>query len=105
MIREGSGESSWSRLHARQAFVFGLAASAGLIAVLALPLAIVIGVSGISTGTTISVYTAGLIADVIAGLTYVFFALRYSTRAARGELFSIPLVTPLVDRFFRLQRP
>jgi hypothetical protein len=28
----------------------------------------------------------------------------YRERAARGELFAIPLITALVDRFFRPER-
>jgi hypothetical protein len=31
-------------------------------------------------------------------------SLSYRERALRGELFAIPYVTPLADRFFRLER-
>jgi uncharacterized membrane protein len=51
------------------------------------------------------VYTVGLVADVIVGITLLLVGLRYSARAARGELFSIPIVTPIVDTWFRLKRP
>lgn len=95
----------WVRLHARQALVFGLFASLALLVILSFPLIAVMSIPEISTGATIGVYTAGLIVDAIAGSFAVVLAMRFSSRAARGELFAIPLVTPIVDRVFRLPRP
>lgn len=105
MVREGGDETIWSRLHARQAFIFGFLASFALLVVLALPLLTVILIPTISAAATITVYTVGLIGDVIAGAALILIAVRYSARAARGELFAIPLVTPIVDRCFRLRAP
>lgn len=85
--------------------MLGLLATFGYAVLLALPLLIVIAYPSISTGATVAVYVAGLLADFIAGLALLVIALRYSGKAARGELFAVPLVTPLVDRFFRVQKP
>jgi hypothetical protein len=105
IVREGDDETIWARLHSRQALVFGLIASLGYLIVLAFPLVAVVTVPSISIGATIVVYTVGLIADLIVAIVLVLVGLHYSAKAARGELFSIPLVTPIVDRWFRLKRP
>ncbi|GAC1425465.1 MAG: hypothetical protein NVSMB5_19760 [Candidatus Velthaea sp.] len=104
LIREGDNATIWSRLHARQALLLGLLTTIGYVILLALPLIIMIADPGISTGATIAVYVVGLLADFIAGLTLLVIALRYSGKAGRGELFAVPLVTPLVDRFFRVEK-
>jgi uncharacterized membrane protein len=103
MIREGDAETIWSRLHARQALVFGLCASLALLVVIACPLVAVVAVPTISIGATIAVYTVGLIADVVVAVLYLALALRFAARAARGDLFDIPVVSPIVDRFFRVK--
>lgn len=94
----------WSRLHARQAFVLGLLASLGYVLVLALPLLVVILVPEITTGGTVILYGVALVVDLIAGLALFIVATRYYGQALRGELFSVPLVSGLVDRWFRLER-
>jgi len=92
------------RIHTRQALTFGLGASIGFVVVLALPLSIVIADAGISTGATIAVYTAGLLLDAIVVVALTVLAFSYSARAARGELFTIPLVSPIADRLFTIRR-
>ncbi|GAC1426420.1 MAG: hypothetical protein NVSMB64_32810 [Candidatus Velthaea sp.] len=104
LIREAGNATIWSRLHARHALVLGLLATLGYVVLLALPLIIVIADPAISTGATVAIYIAGLLADIIAGLTLLVILLRYSGRAGRGELFAVPLVTPLVDWFFRVEK-
>jgi uncharacterized membrane protein len=104
IVRESNDSSIWARLHARQALVFGLLASVAFVIVLALPLLAVIAVSSISAGATIAVYCVGLLADLVAGITWLVIGLRLAARAARGELFSIPLVTPIVDRWLPVDR-
>ena len=84
--------------------VLGLIASLGFFVVLALPLVVVIAIPSITTGATIAVYVVGLIADAVLAIAWLLLVLRYAARAARGELFSIPVVTPIVDRWFRLKR-
>jgi uncharacterized membrane protein len=94
----------WARLHARQALVLGALNSVVFFVVLALPLVTVLAIPGISMGATIAVYAAGLLADVVVGIGLLVAGARYAARAARGELFSIPVVTPIVDRWFRVER-
>jgi uncharacterized membrane protein len=96
--------TAWSRLHSRQAFVFGIAATLAYVVLLALPLLVVIAVPGIALGTVVWVYALGLLADIVAALFLFGLAMSFRERATRGELFSIPLVSPLVDRLFRLER-
>ncbi|MGB8267826.1 MAG: hypothetical protein WCE44_15995 [Candidatus Velthaea sp.] len=92
-------------MHARQALVFGILALVGYVIVLTLPLAITTLIPAISTGATIAVYGVGMVAD-IAGLVALFMlAFRYYARARRGELFPVPYVTPIVDRFFPVHGP
>jgi hypothetical protein len=52
LLREDPAASRWSRIHTRQAFTFGLTATVGYLVLLALPMLVVIGDAGISTGTT-----------------------------------------------------
>ncbi len=72
--------------------------------VLALPLLIVIFNAGISTGTTVAVYAAGIALDLLFAIVLAVLAFTYAARAARGELFTIPLVSALADRIFTLRR-
>ncbi|HYZ15550.1 MAG TPA: hypothetical protein VE591_04075 [Candidatus Acidoferrum sp.] len=96
--------TAWSRLHTRQAFVFGIVGTLGYLVLLAFPLLVVIAVPAIGLGTVVWVYALGLAADLAVALFLFGLALSYRDRASRGELFSIPLVSALVDRLFRLER-
>ncbi len=75
--------------------------SAVAIVVLALPLLAVILVPALTTGATVWIYTIGFVADVAGAVSLFITASGYARRARRGELFAIPFVTPIVDRFFR----
>ena len=103
IVRESEDATLWSRLHARQALVFGVLATFAYATLLALPLIVVIGFSGIDTGMTVLVYGVGLLLDLIAGVLLLWLAARYYNRTARGELFRIPLVTSISDRVFRIE--
>jgi uncharacterized membrane protein len=105
MVREDADSTAWARLHARQALVLGALNSLLFFVVLALPLIVVVAIPAITTGATIGVYAAGLVCDAVVGIGLMFVGIRYAARAARGELFSIPVVTPIVERWFRLDRP
>jgi uncharacterized membrane protein len=83
---------------------FGLVASIGFVVVLGLPLLAVIADAGISTGMTVGVYTAGLLLDAIVFIVLTVLAFSYAARAGRGELFTIPIVSPLADRVFTIRR-
>jgi uncharacterized membrane protein len=72
--------------------------------VLALPLLTVIAIAGISTTAVVWLYIAGMLADLAGALVWAGLSLLYRERALRGELFAIPLVTPIADRLFPLAR-
>jgi uncharacterized membrane protein len=104
LVREAPDASNWQRIHTRQALAFGVASSLGFFLLLAIPLLVVIVDSAITTGTTVAVYAAGGLADVMVAAALFGLSLWYSARAGRGELFSIPLVSPFADAVFRTRR-
>jgi uncharacterized membrane protein len=103
LVREPPDASRWTRIHTRQALTFGLLASVGFVVVMALPLIAVIADAGISTGATVDVYMAGLLLDAIVFVVLTVLAFSYFARAGRGELFTIPVVSALADRIFRVR--
>ncbi len=104
LIREEPDASNWSRIHTRQAATYGLVVAVLAFVLFALPLIVVIGWPSISTADTVWVYAAGIVIDVVAFVVFVARSLSYAGRASRGELFSIPFVSALTDRIFRLRR-
>ncbi len=104
LVREPAEATAWSRLHTRQAFVYGIVATFAYLVLLALPLLIVLPIPGISTGAVVWIYALGLLADIFGAFVLLGLSLSYRERALRGELFAIPLVTPIADRVFRLDR-
>jgi uncharacterized membrane protein len=104
IIQEAPSASRWSRIHARQALAFGLIASVAYLVLMALPLIAVIVQPGISTGATVLVYAVGLALDAIVFVALAVLACSYAARAGRGELFTIPVVSPLADRLFTIRR-
>jgi uncharacterized membrane protein len=103
-VREPAEATAWSRLHTRQALVFGVVAMCGYLIVLALPLLIVLLVPAPSTTLVVWLYLVGLLADIVVAAVLFARALGYRARALRGELFAIPLVTPIADRLLRSER-
>ena len=104
LFREPPNATAWTRLHTRQAFVYGLVGTLAYLVVLALPLLIIIPLGTVSTTAVIWIYALGLLADVVVAIGLLSLTLSYRERALRGELFSIRYVTPLADRLFRLDR-
>ncbi len=106
LFREPPEATAWSRLHTRQAFVFGIAGTLGYLVVLALPLLILIVVPPLagSPAAVVWLYAVGLAADLAGAFVLLRLTLSYRGRALRGELFSIPCVTPIADRLFRIER-
>jgi hypothetical protein len=102
IVRESENATLWSRLHARQALVFGVVVTVGYAILMALPLLFVIVLSGIDTGATVLLYGVGIVLDFAGAVVLLWAALHYYNRTARGELFRIPLVTAIADRVFRL---
>jgi hypothetical protein len=104
LMREEPAESRWARIHTRQALTLGVLATIGYVVLMAIPLLIVIADTAISTGATEWVYAAGIVADAVAFLGLAICAFSYAVRAGRGELFTIPIVSPIADRIFTLRR-
>jgi hypothetical protein len=92
----------WSRLHTRQALIFGLLATLAYGIVLTIPLLVVIAVPAISPEAIVRVYGAGLFIDALGALAVAALAVSLYRKARRGALFRIALVTPLVDRLLPL---
>jgi uncharacterized membrane protein len=106
LFREPTDATAWSRLHTRQAFVYGVVATVGYLVLLALPLLLLIVIPPLASSTTavVVLYALGILADVVGAFMLMGLSLSYRERALRGELFAIPYVTPLADRVFRLER-
>ncbi len=104
LFRERDDATAWTRLHTRQAFVFGIVAALAYIVLLALPLLFVIAIPGIATGVVVWLYVLGLLADLAGAVWWFVLAMRYRERAARGKLFVIRFVSPVADRLFPLER-
>ena len=106
LFREPPDATAWSRLHTRQAFVYGIAASLAYLVLLALPLLLTVLIPPLAGSTTavVVIYSLGLFADILGGLFWFGLSMSYRERALRGQLFAIPYVTPVADRVFRLGR-
>lgn len=82
--------SQWYRIHLRQALWFGnIAAAIALVAFL-WPLLLSFLVSNVTA--IIWVYILAMLIDIALFVLWLVLAIRYSRRAARGELFTIPWV-------------
>jgi|HubBroStandDraft_1064217.scaffolds.fasta_scaffold15913_2 hypothetical protein len=104
VARSRPDATDWSRVHVRQAFVFGIVGTLAYLVLLALPLLVVIAFPGIDTPLAVVwLYGLGLVADLVGAVVLLSLALNYRARCRRGELFTIPLVTPIADRLFRFR--
>ncbi|MBV8246585.1 MAG: hypothetical protein JOZ38_11720 [Candidatus Eremiobacteraeota bacterium] len=91
-----SSRSDWLELHTRQAFWFGVL---GLLAVtLALLWPVLLSVALGSVAATLWIYAIALVQDVGLFVLLLVLAIRYSRRAARGEMFEIPIAGALTRR-------
>lgn len=106
LFREPPEATAWSRLHTRQAFVYGIVGTLGYLVLLALPFLIVVTIPPLAGSTTAVVwlYALGLFADIVGAFVLMGLSLSFRERALRGELFAIRFVTPIADRVFRLDR-
>ena len=104
VFREPEDATTWTRLHARQAFVFGIASALAYVVLMALPLIVVMLIPGVGTTAVVWLYALGLLADFAGAIAWFVLSMRLRERAMRGELFGIPYVTPLADRLFPLER-
>ena len=101
LVRDRSDATDWSRVHVRQAFVFGILAVLGYLVLLALPFLVVLAVPGIGLTAIVVLYAIGLFADLIGAFVVFGLMMTFRERTLRGELFAIPLVTPIADRLAR----
>ena len=106
LFREPADATAWSRLHTRQAFVYGITATLAYFVLLALPLLVLVTIPPLagSTAAIVWIYALGLLADLIGALVLLGLSLSYRERTLKGELFAIPYVSPIADRVFRLDR-
>jgi uncharacterized membrane protein len=106
LFREPADATAWSRLHARQAFVYGIVATLAYLVLLAVPLLLVLAIPPLAGSLTavVWIYALGLFADLIGAIVLLGLSLSYRERALKGELFAIPCVSPIADRLFRLER-
>lgn len=99
-VREA--KSDWFQFHTRQALWFGILAGAAAFVALVWPLiltGIVGAVAGGSViGATIWIYAFAFLADIAVFAVVLTLALRYSRRAAAGEMFEIPIVSEITRR-------
>jgi uncharacterized membrane protein len=106
VFREPGDATAWSRLHTRQALVYGVVATLAYLVLLALPFLIYVAIPPLagSLAAIVWIYALGLLADIVGAFVLMGLSLSYRERALRGELFAIPVVTPVADRVFRLVR-
>jgi hypothetical protein len=98
-VASRSGASAWYQFHLRQALWFGgLFAVAGFVA-LVWPLLASFILTGILT--TIVIYVAAMVLDLALFVLWFVLAVRYSRRAADGELFDIPWVARITGTSLR----
>ena len=106
VFREPPDATAWSRLHTRQALVYGIVATLAYLVLLALPFLIYVAVPPLAGSLTavVWIYALGLLADIVGAFVLMGLSLTYRERTLRGELFTIRFVTPIADRVFRLAR-
>lgn len=83
--------STWYRYHLRQALWFGNFAALTALVALIWPLVISLLVSSVIA--TIWIYILAMLADGALFVLWLVLAIRYSQRAARGDLFEIPVIS------------
>ncbi len=106
VFRDPPDATAWSRVHARQAFVFGVAATLAYLLLLALPLIVLIVIPPLA-GSTVAVvwlYAIGLLADLVGAFALLRLCLSYRERTLRGDLFAIRYVSSIADRIFPVER-
>lgn len=75
-----------------------------LLLVLSIPLGLVLALGGPEAAVTIRIYAVALVLDAVVFGAALVLVVGAALRAARGEIFSLPLVTPLCERLFSVRR-
>ena len=96
-------KSHWLQIHIRQALWFGILAGTVALVALVWPLVLtaIVGATAPPSaliGATIWIYVLAFILDLAVFAIFLILALRYSRRAARGEMFEVPYVAPITRR-------
>ena len=91
--------SNWYRFHLRQARWFG--ALAAVIALVALLWPMILSMLVADATATLWIYAIAILADVAFFVLWLFLAIRYSQRAANGQLFEIHYLTRLTGSRLR----
>jgi hypothetical protein len=106
VFREPADATAWSRLHTRQALVYGIVATLAYLVLLGLPFLVYLAIPPLAGSLTavVWIYAVGLLADIVGAFVLMGLSLSYRERTLRGELFTIRFVTPIADRVFRLAR-
>lgn len=78
--------------------------TAVLLLVLSIPLALVLALGSTEAAVTIRIYAVALGLDAVVFGAAASLVIRAAVRAARGEIFSLPVVTPICERLFSLSR-
>ena len=85
--------SQWYRFHLRQALWFGIFSGVIALAAFAWPLILSLIIGGLVA--TLWIYAIAMLADIALFVLWLVWAMRYSQRAGRGELFEIAWVARL----------
>ena len=85
--------TTWYQYHLRQALWFGNLAALTALVALVWPLVISLLVTNVVA--TIWIYVLAMLIDVALFVLWLVLAIRYSQRAARGELFEVPVVSKI----------
>jgi uncharacterized Tic20 family protein len=93
--------SSWYRFQMRQALWFGNLAV--VIAVVAFTWPLIVSFFATDITLVIWVYAVAMLIDTAIFVTWLVLAVRYSRRAAHGDLFDVPWVTRITGT--RSQKP
>jgi len=86
-------------VHLRQALWFGNIAALGAFIAFLWPLAASLLIADVVA--TLWIYGLALLIDIAYFVLWLVLAMRYSRRAARGELFTIPLVARVTGTWSR----
>ena len=95
-------QSNWFQFHTRQALWFGILAAAAAFVALLWPLlaSAIVGTlaGGAVVGATLWIYGLAFLVDLAVFAVVLVLAVGYSRRAARGEMFEIPVVRSITRR-------
>ncbi|GAC1657513.1 MAG: hypothetical protein NVS9B12_09630 [Vulcanimicrobiaceae bacterium] len=100
VVRES--KSNWFEFHTRQALWFGILAGAGVLVAFSWPVVVSAAIAGVLTGPALGaiiwIYAFAILIDFAVFAIALTYAVRSSRRAARGEMFEIPLVSKITRR-------